>query len=178
MILLWHELNKLARQCLHLLAGLLLVLAVLNVGVGGVALVDASPLDSSGKPVNRAGNSLLHMQLFGLIHIHESIFEEHMHALSPPPGVVEYDTTLQSSSQILFISADGLAGLAPSFSLQSADYGSGWVQNLLSDFLHVPSHELSLAGVLSRLTHTSDRRQIEPFLPVPEKPPTLTTSYL
>ncbi|MBN9392319.1 MAG: hypothetical protein J0I20_30055 [Chloroflexi bacterium] len=178
MILLWHELNKLARQGLRLLAGLLFVLAVLNVGVGGVALVDASPLDSSGKAGNRVGNSLLHLQLFGLIHIHESIFEEHMHALSPPPGVVEYDTTYQPPSQVLFISANALAGSGPTFSIHSADYGSGSIQNLISEFLPVASHELSLAGVTSRLIHADHKRQIDPFLPVPEKPPTFSTSYL
>jgi hypothetical protein len=75
-LLLWIELKFLARRGLRVLAGLLLVLAVLNAGLGD-SMVLAAPSTSS-----LDGAKLVHLQMFGgVIHLHDAhVPGEHSHA--------------------------------------------------------------------------------------------------
>lgn len=162
----------LAQLCLRFTAVLFLTLAVLNVGVGGVVTLDTDPLGTQEEGGSvEAGNKLLHLQLFGLIHLHENTAEEHSHQLKPPPGVVEYDTTDQSQASSFYLASgpDPRTGL----SIHSGNYGAGWGQNIISDYLHSSiSPYANLLDLKDRLLPPGERRLTGPFIPVPQKPPT------
>ncbi len=161
-------------------AVLFLTLAVLNVGVGGVVTLDTDPLNTQKEAGGRAGNELLHLQLFGLFHLHESIIEEHIHQLKPPPGVIEYDTTNQTETKGLFLSTGLISGPGPGPDpsagpgIHSGNYGAGWLQSLISDYLHSSTNSgVILLMFKDRLLSHNDLRLTGPFLQVPQKPPIL-----
>ena len=165
MILLWFELKKLALAGFRLAAGLFLALAMLNLGVGAAALVDNQSVgsDSPAAPAQIASGGLLHLQLFGFWHIHESLDQSQDAPL--PAGVTEQDEGVLPAPPIRFLY------LGQGNRLDS-DFGSGAVQKSLTDFSD-PHPLVGVAGLspVARQTPADDGPVPNPFLKVPLKPP-------
>lgn len=165
MILLWFELKKLALAGLRLAAGLFLALAMLNLGVGAAALVDSQSVSSANSAAlgQVATGQLLHLQLFGFWHIHESLDQEQPQPLLA--GVTEQDAGVLPAPPTQF------RYLRHGNRLDS-DFGTGAVQKSLTDFTD-PHPMGGLAGMLPlvRVAPASDGVFPNPFLKVPLKPP-------
>jgi hypothetical protein len=165
LILLWLELKKLALAGLRLAAGLFLALAMLNLGVGAAAIVDTQSVSSadSAAPGQVATGQLLHLQLFGFWHVHESL--DQSEDAPPPAGVTEQDEGVLPSPPARFLY------LSHGNRLDS-DFGSGAVQKSLTDFTD-PHPLVGVAGLasLARQTPADDGFFPNPFLKVPLKPP-------
>lgn len=165
MILLWLELKKLALAGLRLATGLFLALAILNLGVGAAALVDTRPVSSTNPatPGQVAPGQLLHLQLFGFWHIHETL--DQRQDAPPPAGVTEQDEGVLPAPPARFLY------LSQGNRLDS-DFGSGAVQKSLTDFSD-PHPLVGVIGLasLARQTPTDDNSVPDPFLKVPLKPP-------
>lgn len=164
MILLWQKLKKLALEGIRLVAGVFLVLAILNVGLGAGALVDGQPFNSAA-PGQFEVSELLHLQFFGFFHVHESLDGAPTSAV---PGVSEYEA--------------GVVTLPPAYThfsylnqltrLESSDYGGSAGQKILTDF--PGPHTLAGIKALVALSHhrlTNDQPVPDPFLKLPLKPP-------
>lgn len=154
--LLWLKLKKEFLAASRLAAGVLLALAILNVGLGAGALVDARPFDPT------APGELLHLQVFGFFHLHESLNET-----ATTPGVTEYDA--------------GVLTLPPTYTrfgyldhstrLSGSEAGLPG-QKLSTDF---PGPH-TLAGIkklvpLARPGPADEHPLPDPFLKAPLKPP-------
>ena len=164
--MLWLELKKLALAGIRLTAGLFLALAMLNLGLGAAAVVNAPTFNSAGSTISGelATGQLLHLQFFGFWHVHENLDHAESRAV---PGVTEYDGGLAPAPPVRF------SYLNPGSRLDS-DYSSGTALNGLTDF--PDPHQLSgIASLspLSRHTPANDAPVANPFLETPLKPPIL-----
>ncbi|HEX2910169.1 MAG TPA: hypothetical protein VH186_05130 [Chloroflexia bacterium] len=181
MKLLWIELKKLLLAGLRLATLLWFALLVLNLGVGGTALLDQNPESSTANNITSA--TLLHMQLFGLVHIHEPLVS-HRHpamaiSVDTPPGV-----TQEVEPEVVYTSTtwdmqygNSSAPLPLYLSVNhTAKFESGETGGLLLPQV-IDYEGVSIA--LPDLNKTPQRAPVpdpvllpsDPFLDAPEKPP-------
>lgn len=164
MILLWLKLKKLALEGIRLATGVFLALAILNVGLGAGALVDAQPFNTAS-PGQFETSELLHLQFFGFLHVHESLDSTPTSAV---PGVSEYEDGVVTAPPV-YTHFSYLNHLAR---LESSDYGGAAGQKLLTDF--PGPHTLAGIEALVALSHhrlTNDPPVPDSFLKLPLKPP-------
>jgi hypothetical protein len=167
--LLWLELGKLARQALQLFAGLLLIVAILNSGLGASLILSETPDPLSSAGFSEPSARLVHLQLFGgLVHLHEHNPSDHLHfpqGYQAPPGVTEFlvagdddpgDYSLSTYSDV------------PTFG--KIDYTSGWSQNTLFALLSVLGL-LALNSLAGRLSQCNQLVPADPHLKRLERPP-------
>lgn len=170
--LLWLELEKLARQALKLIAGLLLIVAILNISLGAAVVLSQTPqtLSISGFTTSSAEPfpQLVHLQLFGgLVHIHEPGRSDHTHSSQSylaPPGVIEFVVAENNPTNY---------GLSTYFNFpgfDKTDYTSGWSQNALLALLSVLGL-LATNALFGRLTWYNQLLPHNPHLKSLERPP-------
>lgn len=162
--MLWLELKKLALAGIRLAAGLFLALAMLNLGLGAAVLVDAQSFNTTGspEPAQVATGQLLHLQLFGFWHIHESLDRAEKPSVA---GVTEYDAGVVPSPPLRFSYLNHGTRL-------DSDYSDGAIQKSLTDF--PDPHHLTGISALAFLAHqppSDDGPVANPFLKIPLKPP-------
>lgn len=173
MTLLWQKLNKLAEQILRLFWQLLLVLAVLNVGVGGAVVVDIPGINSS-----QAQSELLHIQFLGLGHIHTDIslisrLSEISESAELPAkkAIHNHHNSPVTNLKVKPLSSQvTLNKTVPS--LQASDFGLGALQKSgeTSNLLLAIEALLALS-MIAYFATLRTRLVNNPFLAVPEKPP-------
>lgn len=162
--MLWFELKKLALAGTRLAAGLFLVLAMLNLGLGAAAVVNARAFNSAGSaiPSEVGTGKLLHLQFFGFWHIHQSLDRVESRVIA---GVTEYDDGPVPLPPVRF------SYLNPGSHLDS-NYSNGEAFKTLTDF--PDPHQLSgIAPLASLARHTlaDDAPVANPLLKLPLKPP-------
>lgn len=163
--MLWLELKKLALAGIRLAAGMFLVLAMLNLGLGAAAVVAVPIYNSADSPITPGQidtGQLLHLQFFGFWHVHESLDQAESRGV---PGVTEYDGGLVPSLPVRFSYLNHDSHL-------DSDYSNGAVQKALTDFTD-PHHLAGIAALspLARHPLTDDLPVPNPFLENPLKPP-------
>ncbi len=171
-MLLWLELKKLAFAGVRLTAGVFLVLAILNVGLGAGALVDSQPFNLEAASSQFETTELLHLQFFGFFHVHQNLAAEHSQAgssqTSPAAGVSEFEDGVinQPSAYTHFSYLNHFTRFG------SSDYGSRAGQKILTDFQD-PHNLVGITALvaLSQAWITDDNPVTDPFLKTPLKPP-------
>jgi hypothetical protein len=155
--LLWLELIKLAKQALQLVAGLFLLVAVLNTSLGAAVVLRETTQSISTSNLSAGfsepSTGLVHLQLFGgLVHLHEHEDSNHQHfsnGYQPSAGVTEFLVAENDLSNYNLSTYSSV----PSFG--KIDYTSGWSQNALFALLSALALLIfkSSSGRLSRYNH-------------------------
>lgn len=166
MRLLWLELNKLATAISKLVIGLFFVVAILNAGTGGMIMLDNNPVritplsDVENDSEEEISVQLLHLQLFGFIHLHQS--SHHSHHLEASHGESHKETT-----------GYFLSGNSTTPSFQPFNHDRALAQKIITHYEFDPNlAPLESPAVITPRFIASGVNPIEPFLPVPQRPPT------
>jgi hypothetical protein len=162
--LLWLELNKLATAISKLVIGLFFVIAILNAGTGGMIMLDNNPVRIT--PLSDVENEeeisvqLLHLQLFGFIHLHQS--SHHSHHSEASHGESHKETT-----------GYFLSGSSTTSSFQPFNHDRALAQKIITHYDFAANLAvLQPSTVITPRFIASGVNPIEPFLPVPQRPPT------